>query len=763
MKQLSNMPLLTRILFLISLLYMPVAQAINLYDSELYLYVLNNDGSLAKGQQGEYSQYYGVKINQQTYTGSIQAIEAQGREVVTDMFTEPGSGVQLSRRVYVPFKEHFSRYTEVLYNPTTELQTVHLEVFANFGTQNKSQILMEQNHYLVTQTQDQETPLWLHYFSAFNSTLPVTHTLNQNQLSWSWSAIPVPAQSEVHLVYFVLPAQNLIEIQSGIDRINLNSSLLYEAIGSTEREQIINFIPPANQQSPDLSSVPGLSIGETRQAELTETDQASQWRNATPADTYALQLTAGQPIRIHMAATFDSYLYLFRQGSGIELLVTNPNAELYFTPTQTGQYYLEATAYQSQARGAYSLEVKSGIPDRAPLARPFHINGNDGLAPSQVSFQDFSIEPDNQNLQRCWYFGDNTASQCSYEAQTQHTYQQAGNYVVTLRLSDPQGKMADHSEAIKVRDTFQADSLLFNNPVNANLSQEDRVSAIRPGAFADNYAFELLAGQVVQLKMDTQGFSPCLYLYDAYGKRIIESETKSGTSTQFSYIANQDIRLKLEASSFQNQQTGDYSLTLSQINPATAIEASVEKVTLAANPLENYFILRLPQNFEATYFSWQFGDSSQVQGTSPLVSHRYRQAGQYMLQVSAFNAEGRQVTAQKTFALGIQGKAIQAAFIATPLYGEAPLTSFFLNQSHDHLGTAFDFSSNANRFSVFIKYSKRETVYCTLPRCFGSYFQAGFIGSWLSIGMLNTVCTGFLTITKIPFYPHIFTIHMGLV
>lgn len=99
--------------------------------------------------------------------------------------------------------------------------------------------------------------------------------------------------------------------------------------------------------------------------------------------------------------------------------------------------------------GIYRIDYISGT--RAPIAR-ITADKTSGPAPLTVAFSSLgSRDPDGTNVTYSWNFGDGTA--VSTEANPTHVFQNAGNYTVTLTVTDESGASTQATETITVGNT----------------------------------------------------------------------------------------------------------------------------------------------------------------------------------------------------------------------------------------------------------------------------------------------------------------------
>lgn len=686
--------------------------SLQLFDAESFIYDVGDEGALIRGSLDAYDHLYRLRINGANYTGQIIGLSPNGRKIQTSAFTEPRSGLEVERQIYVSKTNNFARYTEIIRNPTAFPQAVEIEIFGNLGSGNETVIIEEKKNYLITDDhvaeQSGSRPVLLHYHSQAGHTLAATHTLSINQLSWIYPSVTVPPATEIQFIYFVAQTTDVEAANRLAAFIFNNPTALYETIPLTDLTKIVNFTPPRPSTEVDFSHAPFLSTGELRSGVLTEDDKLSVLRANTPADVYALNLAAEEPITIRLSAYFNTYLYLFADEFGKDLLKANDDlesettaAEITFIAPQEGIYYLEATAHDHRDRGPYTLEILKGNFNRTPLAQPIEFPLTELTAPATVTFTDFSQDPDGRIVQRCWQFGDGSPLNCVAEetdeagalaappATITHLYQTAGYYSVGLTIKDDQGAYAHRNEQLAIKAVPQAVVLPLSSTLTTELASSSAGrSQTRSSAFANRYLISSAqAGQELVVDMQAEDFDSYLYLYDQYNRLLRQDDNGGGGQhARLRYTPMHSGDLLLEATSFKDNTLGNYSLTLARATPNAALIVPVEALTFLTNPLQNLFIARVPDSFQPNFFQWDFGDKSPVTRTDEaVVAHTFPKHGQFTLTVTALDATKRDASGTQLFTINNEVSAPQPRFRASPLFGETPLRVFFTNESFSTL------------------------------------------------------------------------------
>ncbi|OQW93292.1 MAG: hypothetical protein BWK79_11880, partial [Beggiatoa sp. IS2] len=339
------------------------------------------------------------------------------------------------------------------------------------------------------------------------------------------------------------------------------------------------------------------------------------------------------------------------------------------------------------------MEILAGATNHPPNAYHFEFTAEESglIAPATVTFTDFSEDPEGQITERCWQFGDGSPAVCSTESDHKtvtHVYEQAGHYSVGLTVRDDLNSYAYANEQVSISATPSGVILPVSNTVTAELGAPPMAhSQTRANAFAHRYLVTVTAGQELVIDMRSDEFDSYLYLYDQYNRLLRQDDNSGGgQNARLRYTPVHSGDFLIEATSFQDGTTGNYSLTLELADKNTPVIATIEASTFLDNPLDNLFIARLPESFQATFYSWSFGDGSRTVSTDEaVVAHTFPRKGQFTVTVTAVNASNREANGSQPFAINSEVHAPETRFRVSPLFGEKPLRVFFANESTSRL------------------------------------------------------------------------------
>ena len=146
-------------------------------------------------------------------------------------------------------------------------------------------------------------------------------------------------------------------------------------------------------------TISAISQGQTINGSLTGSDCQSSQRENTFADQFAFSGFAGEQVSIAMsrtgASTLDTYLYLIGPTGTVvtendDIDSTNRNSRIpvtgFFTLPVTGAYVIEATSWDPNFTGTYTLTLTSGSPNSVQLSQStFSATESDGRVNITVS------------------------------------------------------------------------------------------------------------------------------------------------------------------------------------------------------------------------------------------------------------------------------------------------------------------------------------------------------------------------------------------
>ncbi|MDO5838816.1 MAG: PKD domain-containing protein [Methanosarcina mazei] len=313
------------------------------------------------------------------------------------------------------------------------------------------------------------------------------------------------------------------------------------------------------------------------------------------------------------------------------------------TYNKAGKYNVTLTASNANGNNALTKTgyiLVSGVSD-APLSR-FSASPTSGKAPLTVSFTDQST---GAPAAWRWTFGDGSGSR---EKNPVHTYNESGQYTVTLTASNANGSNAlTKSRYIVVSSTqsgpvanFSASHVTGKAPLTVSFTDQST------GA-PDSWKWAFGDGNNSIEK------NP-VYTYNKTGlysvTLAVSNENGSNSLTRTGYIAVSDA-LNTPVSSFSaSPSSGNVPLTVSFTDQSTGAPGS---------------------------WRWTFGDGSNSTEKNPV--HIYNKSGLYSVALTTSNENGSN-SLTRTGYIAVSNS-LTAAFSASPASGSEPLTVSFIDKS----------------------------------------------------------------------------------
>ncbi|MBN3039820.1 MAG: PKD domain-containing protein [Candidatus Omnitrophica bacterium] len=226
-----------------------------------------------------------------------------------------------------------------------------------------------------------------------------------------------------------------------------------------------------------------------------------------------------------------------------------------------------------------------------------------------------SYDPDNQNLSYLWSFGD---GQTSKEPVVTHTYQEGGDYVVTLTVVDSSGLECDTA--------VTSQNLQVNTPPSASFT------ALESGCTGKSLTF------------DASGSSDNTPENLTYSWNFGDGTTDKGevVSKTFSKGGTYKVTLLVDDGS-GTSCNADLATAMIEVNsPPTAsagrdVELCLDSFDESFNVVFDASGSSDPERDELNYM-WNFGDGENGEGKR--VSHTYKKSGSYDVQLIVSDASG---------------------------------------------------------------------------------------------------------------------------
>ena len=453
-------------------------------------------------------------------------------------------------------------------------------------------------------------------------------------------------------------------------------------------------------------------------AQLTADFTATPLSGCTPLVVKFTDQSSGSPT-----------LWRWDLGNGTISFLPNPSVT-YFNP---GQYNIKLVVYN--AAGDSNVIIKTQfITVHAAPAVAFTANPLTGCFPLPVTFTDLSLPGSGTINSWQWDFGDGSSSNT---ANPSHTYTNAGNYNITLRLTNSFGcvKVLSKLQYIKISSGVTAN---FSNTsvTNCNPPATINFQNLSTGTGVLTYQWSFGDG-------GTSTFANPSHTYTATGNYTVRLITTNVAGCSDTILKNNLINIGSVNAAFTTPPTicagtainitngsipapvsntwdfGD-GTTSTQTNPVKTYSLpGIYLIRLIANfggcmDTANQTITVLPKPFAAfsennttsckapltttftnlstgaTSYNWDFGDGNTSTVRNP--SHTYTTSGTYTVTLIATNANGCTDTLQKTDLIKIQAPRVSINNLTG--YGCAPLSWTFsstVTSSDPVVGYQWDF------------------------------------------------------------------------
>ncbi len=288
-----------------------------------------------------------------------------------------------------------------------------------------------------------------------------------------------------------------------------------------------------------------------------------------------------------------------------------------------------------------------------PPVANFVADKTEGTTPLTVKFTDTST---NSPTGWEWNFGDGT--QTSIEQNPEHVFSGKGTYNVTLVATNADGSSNEKSMVITVNRAlappvanFVADKTEGTTPLTVKFTD---TSTNSPTGWEWNFG----DGSTSIEQNPEHVFSG----KGTYNVTLVATNG-DGSSNEKSMIITVNRVLTPPVANFTAHQTAPFKV---QFNDLSLNE------TLGR--------------------TWTFGDGSTSTDANPI--HAYATAGTYIVNLTASNADGTD-TARKTIAVTGTPAVPKASFTAVPVFGRAPLTVKFTDNSVNATSIKWDFGDNS--------------------------------------------------------------------
>jgi PKD repeat protein len=326
---------------------------------------------------------------------------------------------------------------------------------------------------------------------------------------------------------------------------------------------------------------------------------------------------------------------------------------------QAGKYYLMLRGYSAYSgvtlTGTFDTETGPGnISPQAVIANgPFSAGEGQSISFSSVG----SNDPDGSIASYSWSFGDGSSSS---SANPSHTYISAGNYLVSLTVTDNQGATASVTDSVTVSEVTNPGSDQLSETNLSGASGSSEYFTLNVPAGASNLVFAISGGSGDADLYVRFGSQPTTSSYDCRPYQSGNNEScpispaQAGTYYVMvrAYSAYSGLSLN---GSFDGGSTGGN-------NAPQAIIANGPFSALAGQSVAFSSVGSSDSDGSIASYSWSFGDGSVSSSMNP--SHTYQNAGTYNVVLTVTDNDGAtdQITSVATITVANSGFVVSSHY-----------------------------------------------------------------------------------------------------
>lgn len=325
--------------------------------------------------------------------------------------------------------------------------------------------------------------------------------------------------------------------------------------------------------------------------------------------------------------------------------------------SQIGTYKVSLRITDNAGKFAISSQDITVEGANAPVA-VIDIKTDDGnyYVGKQYSFTAENSKSPNGKVDKFeWNFGDGTPKATTRTAS--HIYKNAGDYEVTLKITDETGKTAESAQKIRVEIPASAPIAVITTVPPPSDEKNDFISGSMP--FEVNFSGTESQDpdrDIVEYKWD----------FDGDG-----NEDSAGETASYVYKEEGSFNATLTVVDSEGNESVDIIIVRVETQPLTA--------RITADPYEGVFPLTV--TFDASSssypegqivgYEWDFGDGSPKRVDASKVTYKYTSVGTFNAYVTTLASDNSKDTA--TIPINVRPVSLSACFDATPSQGPAPL------------------------------------------------------------------------------------------
>lgn len=295
--------------------------------------------------------------------------------------------------------------------------------------------------------------------------------------------------------------------------------------------------------------------------------------------------------------------------------------------------------------------------DNEQVFAAFTFTPEEGQAPLEVTFDaSESRDPDGFIVRYEWDFSNNGIFDAEGMVAT-FTFDEPGNYPVTLRVTDNSGETNTVEHIVVVK----SDEIIF--PVVRNTPADDILVPGRAYQFdaSDSASSE---GEITR-----------------YEWNFGDGQIRSGRRVTHTFLREgvYEVSLKLTDSA---GNTADYARNVTVSESSSGLFGSIattppamENRVVGVVPLRVSFDAGGSSGGDIVDFQWDFENNGEIDATGQTAEHIFTRTGTFNTELTITSADGR--SAKTTIQIVVEGSEFEARMTVNPLTGEVPLTVTF--------------------------------------------------------------------------------------
>ncbi|MGL6078503.1 carboxypeptidase regulatory-like domain-containing protein [Methyloversatilis discipulorum] len=257
-----------------------------MWDANNFKYDIDDGGQIGYGWRGSYSLFSGgnagvpggavLFVNGERFLGDGSAFLEAGKRQYAITQVAPLSGLNVSRKVFVPRGAYFARYLDTFENPGGDAVTVEVSLRSGFGDNSMRVVDTSSGDAVI----DAGSDAWVVIDDAsdadpfISTSEPATafvlgdrsrgtpdrfsHVASgPNRIDAGWSRITVPAGGRVTLMHFAAPQISRASARIAAERLSALPPEALQSLTDAERASIVNFTLPTDGVS-TVAALPSL-------------------------------------------------------------------------------------------------------------------------------------------------------------------------------------------------------------------------------------------------------------------------------------------------------------------------------------------------------------------------------------------------------------------------------------------------------------------------------------------------------------------------